>query len=65
MKKSEEYIHNSPDARPTDYRPRGMTGRFLYVAVRRAVMRGQELVATAVSHSFAKKIAEALNRPRY
>jgi hypothetical protein len=32
-----------------------------FVAVRRAVIRGQETVAQAKSHTFARRIANALN----
>lgn len=32
-----------------------------FVAVDRAVMRGQEHICTAVSHTFARRIARALN----
>ena len=34
----------------------------IFVAIRRAVMRGSEMIATAKSHTFARRIAEALNR---
>lgn len=34
----------------------------LFVAVRLAVMRGTERIATAVSKTMAKRIANALNR---
>jgi len=33
----------------------------LFVAVRRAIMRGSECIATAKSHTMARRIARALN----
>lgn len=32
-----------------------------FVAVRRAIMRGSECVATAISHTMARRISNALN----
>jgi hypothetical protein len=34
----------------------------IFVAVKTAVMRGSEHVATAISKTFAKRIANALNK---
>lgn len=52
MKKSEE---------PVNYMPPRLRG-LIFVAVRRAVMRGSEMVAQAKSATFARRIANALNR---
>ncbi len=42
--------------------PKAPTPRpFMFIAIRRAVMRGSEMVATAKSHTFARRIANALN----
>jgi hypothetical protein len=40
----------------------GVNQQYMFVAIRRAIMRGSELIATAKSHTFARRIAEALNK---
>lgn len=34
----------------------------IFVAIKRAVMRGSECIAVALSHTMARRIANALNR---
>lgn len=53
---------NTGDHRVWNAREQAKLHRMIFVAVRRAVMRGSEMVAQAKSATFARRIANALNK---
>lgn len=57
------FREDPPDDFRREYRKVSRSQRSsIFVAVRRAVMRGSEMVAQAKSATFARRIANALNR---